>query len=403
MDVPEKVWKAISLLNAAGFEAYLVGGFVRDSVMGIPPHDYDLTTSATPSEMQQVFAAFRTIETGLKHGTLTVLMDEYPLEITTFRLDGEYLDNRHPKDVTFTRDLKNDLSRRDFTINAMAWHPEKGLVDLFGGQADCTNGILRCVGDAATRFQEDALRILRALRFAARLRFTIEENTAAAILEKQSLLHRISAERIAAELNGLLLAEGAEGILRRFSQTVFTVLPELNQPGWPFSLSVLAHAPRELPIRWAALLHPLGEETADQVMQRLKVSNALRHSVCTLVCHHALPLSEKNMQYALMQVGQETMFPLLSLQEALSAACARPFDAPSLRSAAQRLIESGACFTVGQLAVNGSHLSALGLKGPAIGHTLHLLLEQVAKGESENNKESLLALAKQAMNKLPET
>lgn len=393
MFIPEPVMQAISRLNQSGYEAYLVGGCVRDAVMHIPPHDYDLTTSATPAEMQKVFASFRTIETGLKHGTLTVLMGEYPLEITTFRVDGEYLDNRRPKEVVFTRKLQNDLSRRDFTINAMAFHPEEGLVDLFGGQEDCRDKILRCVGPAATRFEEDALRILRALRFAARLEFTVEEHTAAAVFDKKELLHHISAERIAAELNGLLLADGAANILNTFSEIIFTVLPSLQTGHWAFSLSVLPRTPKELPLRWAALLHPLGEETARQIMQKLKVSNQLRDTVCTLVRHHALKLTEENMQLCLMQVGDALFFPLIQLQSALAAAKSIPFDASKLQKKAQRLIEAGACYTLSRLAVNGSDMASLGIRGPAIGQMLHHLLEQVASGKAENSKEALLEIA----------
>ncbi len=390
MIIPQPVGQAISLLNENGFSAYLVGGCVRDMVLCIPPHDYDLCTSATPAEMQQVFSSFRIIETGLKHGTLTVLMGAYPLEITTFRLDGEYLDNRHPKEVIFTRKLENDLSRRDFTINAMAYHPDEGLVDLFSGQEDCQNKILRCVGRAATRFEEDALRILRALRFAARLQFTIEKRTAAAIFEKKELLHHISTERIAVELNGLLLAEGAVPILEQFADILFTLLPALRTEHWAFSLSALSRTPKELPLRWAALLHPLGEENARQIMQKLKVSNQLRDSVCALVRHHALKLTEENMQLSLLQTGDALILPLIHLQASLAAAKNTFFDAASLQKQAEYLIRTGACYTLSRLAVNGSDLASLGIQGPAVGQMLHHLLEQVAAGKAENKKEVLL-------------
>lgn len=396
MNIPNTVLQGISLLNQAGFEAWLVGGCVRDTLLGIPPHDWDICTSATPSQMQQVFSAFRTIETGLKHGTLTVLVDEYPLEITTFRLDGEYLDGRHPKQVTFTQSLADDLSRRDFTINAMAFHPEKGLVDLFSGRKDCREGILRCVGRAATRFDEDALRILRALRFAARFGFQIEENTANAILLKAEKLHQISAERIAAELNGLITAQGAAGILQQFAPVVFTVLPALNQEKWAYSLSLLPHLPPDVALRWAALMHPLGEETARQILQQLKMSNQLRDTVCSLVRYHALPIAPDTLQHALMEVGDKLLFPLLTLQSALAQGSGTVFNAAILQEQARQLIKSGACYTLAHLSVKGSDLADLGITGPAIGQTLHHLLEQVALCRLPNEKEALLLYVQSA-------
>ncbi len=403
MQIPQGVLKALTLLNNAGFEAYVVGGCVRDHVLKIQPNDYDICTSATPSEMQQVFFSFRTIETGLRHGTLTVMMEGEPLEITTFRQDGEYLDNRHPKEVTFTRNLENDLSRRDFTVNAMAYHPERGVVDLFGGQEDCKNKIIRCVGNANTRFEEDALRILRALRFAGRLQFSIEEETKKAIFAKMHLLHRISAERIAAELSGLLLSSGAQEILQEFAPVLFTVLWQLNTKEYPFSLQVLAHSEKTQPLRFAALLFPLGAENAKAALQQLKLPNRLQEDVFSLIHFQSLPLSEENMLYALSQTGDALIFPLLSYQRAFSAAkdgqnaSLYAEREKQLSEKARQLIASDACYTLSRLAVKGSDLASLGIKGPAIGKTLQNLLEQVAKGKIENKKEVLLSFV-QAMN-----
>ena len=200
LTLPKPVDAALSRLEAAGFPAFAVGGCVRDHVLGFTPHDYDICTAATPEEMQRVFQNERTIETGLKHGTLTVLLAGMPLEITTFRVDGAYSDGRHPDSVRFTARVEDDLARRDFTINAMAYSPAAGLVDPFGGQEDCKAGIIRCVGDPAARFGEDALRILRALRFSARLGFPIEDATARAIRDGKAQLCHVSRERIAVEL-----------------------------------------------------------------------------------------------------------------------------------------------------------------------------------------------------------
>lgn len=228
MDMPKNVDIAINLLQSAGFEAYAVGGCVRDSLLGKTPNDWDITTSAKPEDMKSVFADFHCIDTGIKHGTVTVVIDGEPLEITTFRLDGEYEDNRHPKSVTFTSNLGADLGRRDFTVNAMAYSKKTGTVDLFGGQNDLKNKIIRCVGDPDRRFNEDALRILRALRFASALDFEIEEKTAQSLLKNRALLGNISEERIAKELLKLVCGKGAKRILTDFAPVLFEILPELQ-------------------------------------------------------------------------------------------------------------------------------------------------------------------------------
>ena len=244
--LPAPVLCALSMLEAGGFSAYVVGGCVRDWVLGIPPHDFDICTAATPKEMKEIFKGERTIETGIRHGTLTVLMDNEPLEITTFRLDGDYLDGRHPSSVSFTRKVEEDLSRRDFTINAMAYSPKDGLIDPFGGQKDCQDGIIRCVGEPERRFQEDALRILRALRFSARLDFPIEPETAKAIFQLKENLEKISKERIAVELTGLLMGKKAGEILDRFWDVIIFVLPSLGEESRKKEgLSLLTCAPKE--------------------------------------------------------------------------------------------------------------------------------------------------------------
>ena len=228
LTLSKPVEAALSRLENAGFSAYAVGGCVRDHVLGFTPHDYDICTSATPERMQEVFKGERTIETGLKHGTLTVLLFGMPLEITTFRVDGAYSDGRHPDSVRFTARVEDDLSRRDFTINAMAYSPKAGLVDHFCGQEDCRRGVIRCVGNPVERFGEDALRILRALRFSARLGFPVEEATARAIREGRAQLCHVSRERIAVELSGLLQGKDASGVLRQFPEVIEAVLPELQ-------------------------------------------------------------------------------------------------------------------------------------------------------------------------------
>lgn len=321
MDMPKNVDIAINLLQSAGFEAYAVGGCVRDSLLGKTPNDWDITTSAKPENMKSVFADFHCIDTGIKHGTVTVVIDGEPLEITTFRLDGEYEDNRHPKSVTFTSDLGADLGRRDFTVNAMAYSKMTGTVDLFGGQNDLKNGIIRCVGDPDRRFNEDALRILRALRFASALDFEIEEKTAQSLLKNRALLGNISEERIAKELLKLVCGKGAKRILTDFAPVLFEILPEL-QPMYKNShdnphhcydiyehtLIAVESIDPEPTLRFAMLLHDCGKpavkkfdengvahfyghqrisvEISAQILARLKVSNKFRDEILFLVSNH---------------------------------------------------------------------------------------------------------------------
>ena len=223
MVLPENISRALDMLESAGHEAWVVGGCVRDSLMGIIPHDYDITTSALPAETEQVFAGYRLIETGLKHGTVTVLADGSPIEITTYRVDGEYRDSRRPERVTFTRNIRDDVSRRDFTMNGIAYNPKQGYFDEFGGAEDIKAGVIRCIGKPEKRFREDALRILRGLRFSASLGFEIEENTARAMHDTRELLNKISAERVFSELCGLLTG-------RNSHRNIFRVLNSAISP-----------------------------------------------------------------------------------------------------------------------------------------------------------------------------
>lgn len=287
MDMPKNVDTAINLLQSAGFEAYAVGGCVRDSLLGKTPNDWDITTSAKPEDMKSVFADFHCIDTGIKHGTVTVVIDGEPLEITTFRLDGEYEDNRHPKSVTFTSDLGADLGRRDFTVNAMAYSKMTGTVDLFGGQNDLKNGIIRCVGDPDRRFNEDALRILRALRFASALDFEIEEKTAQSLLKNRALLGNISEERIAKELLKLVCGKGAKRILTDFAPVLFEILPEL-QPMYKNShdnphhcydiyehtLIAVESIDSEPTLRFAMLLHDCGKPAVKKFDENGEIGRA---------------------------------------------------------------------------------------------------------------------------------
>lgn len=434
MTLPQPVRRALSMLSGEGFAAYAVGGCVRDMVLGTAPHDYDLCTAAMPEEMQRVFCQERTLETGLKHGTLTVLMDGMPLEITTFRVDGDYTDHRHPDGVSFTRRVEDDLARRDLTINAMAYSPAEGLIDPFNGERDCRAGVIRCVGEPERRFGEDALRILRALRFSARLGFPIEENTAKALREMRETLHAVSAERIAAELNGLLIGKDAHGVLAEFPEVLFTVLPELSAMAdcpqhcvyhdmdvWEHTLKAVEYSPREPLLRWAALLHDCGKpkchtrdaeehdhfpshqqagaEMAREMLHRLKMPARVIDDVSELVRWHDTKLAEKDMQWLLSQLGPEQTARLLQLRRADLLAHApwvareAEADYKALYEKMEALLRDGACISLSQLAVNGRDVAALGIRGPQIGETLTRLLDMVTKDEAENDRETLLRLA----------
>ena len=423
--------RALSLLHGAGHEAWVVGGCVRDALLGQIPKDYDITTSALPEETKAVFAGFRLIETGLKHGTVTVLMDGEPLEITTYRVDGGYTDARHPDGVTFTRSLREDAARRDFTVNAMAYDREHGVRDFFGGKADLQAGILRCVGDPDRRFTEDALRILRGLRFASVLGFSLEGETEAAARRNRDLLGRLSAERVAAELGKLLCGPGAGRILTAYPDILGVVLPELlpmagyDQKNDHHCYDLLTHTavvvdsvPPVLSLRLAALLHDMGKprcfsmgedgqghfyghasvsgEMAEDICRRLRLSNSLREQVVTLVRHHDGVIAEDTgvIRRRLNRLGEENFFALLDLQrgDTMGLAPAYRDRLPRFRRvealAREALAEKG-CLSLKDLAVNGHDLMALGYRGKGVGTALNLLLEGVLEERFPNRREAL--------------
>ena len=406
MFLPAPVKAALSRLEAAGHDAFVVGGCVRDQVLGVTPHDYDICTSAVPQEMQRVFAGERTIETGIRHGTLTVLLSGMPLEITTFRVDGEYLDGRHPASVRFARQVEEDLSRRDFTVNAMAYSPRAGLVDPFGGRQDCRAGLIRCVGKAEERFREDALRILRALRFSARLGFPIERDTDRALRAGKEQLKKISRERIAAELTGLLQGKEAERVLKGYPDVIVTVLPELRaltQSGqWHASLRAVRFSPLDPVNRWAAFLQHCGTEEenspalAETVLKSLKMSAKMTDGAVQLISWKDAALKPDTLQELLVRVGPDAAEKLIRLRAANRLSQGEREgtvhqDTQRLLEQLSSLLARNACFTLAQLAVNGRDMAAAGLKGPAIGQALNGLLLRVARGELPNEKEALLS------------
>ncbi len=435
--VPGCVLTALDLLKSAGYAAYLVGGCVRDDVLGIPPHDYDLCTAATPEQIEAVFSAYRTLNIGKKHGTITVLIDNEPLEITTFRVDGAYADGRHPDQVRFTTRVAEDLSRRDFTINAMAWNPDEGLVDPFHGQDDCENQVIRAVGQPSQRFDEDALRILRGLRFAARLGFAIEGSTANAIHTQKGLLQRISRERIAAELTGILLGSAAADILLQYRDVLFAAVPQLAPMGncpqrsiyhiydvWRHTAETVRTAPQTPLLRWAALLHdcakpqtrtrdskgldhfyghPIkGATLAKEILLSLKMPTAFIRQVEELVLWHDEPIKVPDVHYWLTRLSDEAFDNLLALKRADTLAHA-PFVRKqtallkSLAAEKQRVLDEGLCRSLVMLAVTGDELFTLGYRGASIGQALQALLTAVTRGVLPNQKDALLQAAHHKM------
>ena len=434
-DLPVQVDTALARLEAAGFEACLVGGCVRDRVMGVEPHDYDIATSALPEETERVFGGERVIGTGLKHGTVSVILGGMQLEITTYRVDGAYSDGRRPDSVTFTPSLREDLARRDFTMNAMAWSRAGGLADPFGGQADIAAKVIRCVGDPALRFREDALRILRALRFSARLGFSVDPETDAALRADAQRLKLVSAERVTAELCLLLCGKDVRRVVLDYAEVLGTVIPELlpmrgfDQRNKHHIYDILEHCaaaceavPPDPVLRTAALLHDVGKpdcfftdadgaghfyghsergaEIVDPLLRRLRFDSAGRERITELVRRHDIRIepNEKAVLRAFRRYGPEFFFQLLEIKRADALAHApgqkleeRMERYEALKALGNRLLEEQACFSLRDLAVGGKDLLELGFSpGPAVGAALDQLLAAVIEGEVPNERGALL-------------
>ena len=434
MYIPNSVLELMDRLEERGHECWAVGGCVRDWLMGIAPHDYDCCTAATPEEMQAIFADRQLVLAGLKHGTVGVVTEDGVVEITTFRTEGDYSDSRHPGWVRFVRSIREDLARRDFTVNAMAYSPRRGLCDPFGGREDLQNKVIRAVGDAGTRFREDALRILRGLRFAARFGFAIEEDTRRAMDTEIAGLDSLARERVMAELTGFLRAARAEDLVAG-AQILCRCIPELS-PCVGFQqhsrhhvhdvfghiATVVEAVPATDELRLAALLHDIGKpgvftldangeghfyghaaasaDLASQILHRLKASNALLEEVVWLVKHHMdrYEADEKTARRLLSRHGLARMERLLTFQAADLGG--KGTDAPdeslrtllSLGELLRTLSEQEGALTLKTLAVSGKDLMALGMApGPELGKTLNGLLEKVLSGEVPNEKDALLA------------
>lgn len=420
MDLPAPVARALSELERSGHQGYVVGGCVRDSLMGRTPGDYDITTSALPEQVQACFSGERVVPTGIKHGTVTVILDGMPLEITTFRADGEYSDHRRPDSVSFSTRLEDDLCRRDFTINAMAYSPQRGLIDLYGGVADISAGVVRCVGDAVRRFDEDALRMLRAVRFAASLEFDIDPATLMALNERLGDIAYVARERVFTELNKALNARSPVRALAAGQGLVLCALgveaSELDvanlewlkpararmQEGYALALELVKRVKCEGGLRWAALLAPLGAERAEHVLRGLRAPNDIIERACAAISGAARSFGVERAEVLRMlnALGVDGLNDALALARA-AADCGGDAERCEMLDAAaaqaRRAVDAGACYTLRQLAIGGRELSALGLKGRAVGAMLERLLNEVMAGDLPNEAAALVARAKEAV------
>lgn len=434
MTLPKKVVYIIGLLEGAGYEAYAVGGAVRDSIMGITANDWDITTSALPDELKAVFADFDVIETGIKHGTVTVLIDGEPFEITTYRVESQYSDHRHPDFVDFSRNLKDDLRRRDFTMNAIAYSPS-GFIDPFGGQEDIKNRVIRCVGNADERFDEDALRILRAARFSSVLGFEIDGSTRTAMSKSKAFLRGISAERVFTELKKLLCGQNVFAVLDGCRDVVFEVIPELcacdgfDQRTPHHVHDVYGHIIRsveavrcDVTLRLAMLLHDvakpecfflgddkkghfyghhkLSAEAARTILRRLKCDNDTLDDVVFLIENHMTELrpEKKLVKRRLGRMGERRLRMLVEVQKADTIGCGTGENMDKLfeyEKLIDEVVEEGLCFSLKSLAVNGRDIIDEGIaQGAQIGKVLDYLLECVIEEKVENSREKLIEQAK---------
>ena len=376
--------RALQLLHEAGYDAYAVGGCVRDSLMGRPCDDWDLTTAAAPAEILRVFAGFRTIETGIRHGTVTVLIDGTPLEITTFRTESGYADGRHPDSVQFAARVEDDLARRDFTVNAMAYSPRTGLVDPFHGLDDLAGKRIRCVGEPAARFSEDGLRILRALRFSAVLGFSIEDRTSEALYTCADMLKCVSAERKAVELSKLLKGAHAAAVVGQYAPLLRHIIPVSDD-----AAARISRLPASLPLRLAALLWDEDPEAAQEALEALRYDKKTLQAVRTLLeaVHLPLPGSLGDLRRCIGRCG-------VLWDDVLTLAEVNGAETEALRRETLAIRTRGDCVSLQELAVDGRKLKALGLQGPEIGRTLEYLLDDVLEDRLANEETTLLEAAK---------
>lgn len=432
--LPENVNQIIKILNNNGFEAFAVGGCVRDSLLGLTPHDWDICTSAKPEDIKNCFKEFNTFDSGIKHGTISIVINKEVFEVTTYRIDGEYTDNRHPESVTFTDDITKDLARRDFTINAMAYNDSHGLVDPFDGITDLKNKLIRCVRNPDERFTEDALRIIRALRFASCYNLSIEEQTSASILKNAYLLTNIAAERISAEFNRLICGDGAEAILNNYRDVFAVFIPEIapmfdydqhtkhhNRDLWNHTTHSVASVEATPLLRITMLLHDLGKpkackrdpdgtshfkghpkfsaEMAETILRRLRYpADFIEKCLKLIICHDVrFSGTKRQLKHVMNAIGADCVELLLKVQRADIMAQSGYKHQEKLEKldfackVFEEILAEQSCFTLKQLEINGNDLINLGITdGKQIGRILKFLLSFVIDEKIENNRTVLI-------------
>ncbi len=438
IDIPDYARDIIERLNEHGYEAYVVGGCVRDRLIGREPNDWDITTSALPQQVKKLFG--KTIDTGLQHGTVTIMIGKEPIEVTTYRIDGEYEDNRHPKSVAFTNHLIEDLKRRDFTINAMAYHHEKGLVDAFDGMADLEKGIIRCVGEAHERFNEDALRMLRAIRFAAQLNYALDEGTGQAIIDLAELIQHVSMERVHVELGKLLISNHPGRFIDIYKYGLMPyVMPEFipcigngqNHPYhyYPIGEHIIRSVEAikaEKSLRWTMLLHDIGKprkkytdhegidhfyghekqsaDMANDILCRLKFDKKTLNKIVKLIECHDIRLEDrpKMIRRAVKKVGSDLFDDFLCVKEADIRAQhpdklqERLVTLAKVKAIWQKIQEEEHCVSMKDLKINGRDLMEHGIKeGKEVGEILYQLLDRVIDEPALNNKDTLLHMVEE--------
>ena len=443
INFPQNILAFLERLENSGFEAYLVGGCVRNALMGLRSYDYDITTSASPEDVKRAFSDMRVVETGIKHGTVTVVSDEIAAEITTYRTDGVYSDRRHPESVTFTSSLEEDLARRDFTVNAIAYSEKRGLVDIFDGIAHLEKGILCCVGEADKRFDEDALRIMRGLRFMAEYGFRPDEKTSTALHEKKELLNEISAERINSELSKLLCGnvEFLPEVLREYWDILAVIIPEIadcqgfeqhthyhDRDVWEHIIATVCSIEPVLHLRLTMLLHDMGKpaaysfyngaghfkghgeisaEICKRTMNKLRFDGETSHKAQFLIERHDMVMTDDPIliKKHLNKFGSELYFDLIKVH--IADDMAKSPDAQgriavyrSAEETAKRILSQKECFSLKNLEINGYDIMKLGFEGKETGLALDLLLNAVIEGKCENKKDALCYYLEQNRNNI---